>query len=418
MSESEKSSRKKKRKKEKKEKEHANKKAKADEQGSKGTEKKEAKVQEKMIKDEELHCIVCFDFPTEGEIYQCKHGHLLCKDCHQRVIEGEKAQCPNCRVRMSRENPSRNRIAEMVLSSVMVDCPNLGCTDRQKFSEAKKHETEECKFRSAECKYHLLGCDWQGVQRDLAEHEDSCKIKSKSVSKLLKNVQKLDEDRKEKQKQNDDKQKSQAEVCRLLSSRCRDVVVRDVHLENDSLLNTRCSKTFTAFGCAWEVVLVPKSSDQTEQVGFYLRIVSSVKRRKIIKLFVLKGSGLQDELPPSVHKLVFKRKKKESDVIVLPFDKDRIPLVLGMDTLHFRMGFVDITNGRLSRGFTSLNSGGGEPSDDETSSSETDGYDSHDQHSHHHHDDYHHDDFHDDGSSFDSASELEFDEEDPRDAWF
>jgi hypothetical protein len=41
--------------------------------------------------------------------------------------------CPH----FDRENPARNRIAELVLSSIMVDCSNVGCTAKCRFSDAK-----------------------------------------------------------------------------------------------------------------------------------------------------------------------------------------------------------------------------------------------------------------------------------------
>lgn len=362
-----------------------------------------------MIKDEELHCIVCFDFPTGGEIYQCKHGHLLCKSCHQQVVEGEKAQCPNCRVRLSRENPSRNRIAEMVLSSVMVDCNNVGCTMRHKFADAEKHEKEECGFRAACCKWEPLGCDWKGVHNDLAAHEQSCKIKDKSAKKLLKLCVKREEQTAERVKAMEAKYTQQSAVMALLSGRCRDIVMRDVHIETDGLTGVRCSKTFTALGMAWELVLEtpacacqPDAGSAPQRVGIHLRVVSTVKRKLILKVAVLKAPGLLDELPPSIHKLTFKRRKKKSETMYLPFETDRVETVLSTDMLSFRIGLVDVSNGRVSRGFTSLNEGGAHAHSD-SSSSDLEG------HSYDEEDDYDIDIDEDD----DSPSELEYDSGDP-----
>jgi len=53
-----------------------------------------------------------------------------------------------------------------------------------------------------------------------------------------------------------------------------------------------------------------------------------------------------------------------------------VPLVLGLDTLNLRMGFVNVSDGRVRRGFTSLNDGAGRSSEDESSSeSDFDGAD-------------------------------------------
>lgn len=334
----------------------------------------------KLIKDEELHCIVCFDFPVGGEIYQCKHGHLLCKACHQSVIEGEKPLCPNCRVRLSRENPSRNRIAELVLSGIMIDCSNTGCKTQHKFSEVAKHEKELCEYRPAQCKWEPLGCEWKGVHKDAESHAASCPIRSKSPKKLLKLVLKRNERKELEQRELQDVYTRQAQVCQLLSGRCRDVVVRDVHIEPDPLRNEKCSKTFTAFGLPWEAVLAPQPSEDKKEgkdgeaskeppkVGIFLRIVAPVKRKVVIKVFVLKGPSLLYDLTPSSYKIMFKRKKRKSEVFYLPFEPSIVPLVLGLDTLNLRMGFVNVSNGRVRRGFTSLNDGAGRSSEDDSSS--------------------------------------------------
>lgn len=335
-------------------------------------------VPQKLIKDEELHCIVCFDFPVGGEIYQCKHGHLLCKVCHQSVIEGEKPLCPNCRVRLSRENPSRNRIAEMVLSGIMIDCSNKGCKTQHKFSEVTKHEKEECEYRHAQCKWEPLGCEWNGVHKDAESHAAECPIRTKSPKKLLKLVLKRNERKETEQRALEDLYTRQGQVCQLLSGRCRDIVVRDIHIEPEPLRSEKCSKTFTAFGLPWEAVLAPQPEDKKEgkegdpkdppRVGIFLRIVAPVKRKVVIKVFVLKGPSLLYDLTPSSYKIMFKRKKRKSEVFYLPFEPSVVPLVLGLDTLNLRMGFVNVSNGHVRRGFTSLNDGAGRSSEDDSSS--------------------------------------------------
>lgn len=333
----------------------------------------------KLIKDEELHCTICQEFPADGEIYQCKLGHLLCKGCHQSLIESEKPFCPVCRVRMSRENPSRNRIAEMVLSGIMVDCRNkdIGCKTQHKFSEVAKHEKEECEFRPAQCKWEPLGCEWKGFHKDAEEHVTSCPIRTKSPKKLLKLVAKRAERKEQEQRTLQDLYTRQGQVCQLLSGRCCDMVLRDVHIEPDPLRNDKCSKTFTAFGIPWECVLAPQPEGEKKEgeqkVGIFLRIVAPVKRKVVIKVFVLKGPSLLYDLIPSSYKIMFKRKKRKSEVFYLPFEPQHVPLVLALDTINLRMGFVNVSNGRLRRGFTSLNDGGGRSSDDD-SSSESDGY--------------------------------------------
>ena len=55
-----------------------------------------------------LECPVCLDLPQSGPIYQCRNGHLMCKDCHSKM-----KRCPICVVPL--EN-LRNLFSEKLLS--------------------------------------------------------------------------------------------------------------------------------------------------------------------------------------------------------------------------------------------------------------------------------------------------------------
>jgi hypothetical protein len=194
---------------------------------------------------------------------------------------------------MSRENPSRNRIAEMVLSGIMVDCANknVGCKTQHKFSEVGKHEKEQCDYRPAQCKWEPLGCEWKGFHKDAEPHVTSCPIRTKSPKKLLKLVLKRNERKENEQRAMQDLYTRQGQLCQLLSGRCCDMVVRDIHIEPDQLRNDKCSKTFTAFGIPWECVLAPQpiegekkegkegEAKEPPKVGIFLRIVAPVKKK-------------------------------------------------------------------------------------------------------------------------------------------
>ena len=39
-----------------------------------------------------LECNVCLEVPSSNPIYQCRNGHLFCKECHSKLQE-----CPVCR---------------------------------------------------------------------------------------------------------------------------------------------------------------------------------------------------------------------------------------------------------------------------------------------------------------------------------
>ena len=44
-----------------------------------------------------LNCPVCFEIPSENQIYQCENGHTTCTDCHSKI---QNNNCPQCRMIM------------------------------------------------------------------------------------------------------------------------------------------------------------------------------------------------------------------------------------------------------------------------------------------------------------------------------
>ena len=55
-----------------------------------------------------LECPVCLDLPQSGPVYQCRNGHLMCKDCHPKM-----KRCPICVVPLEK---LRNLLSEKLLS--------------------------------------------------------------------------------------------------------------------------------------------------------------------------------------------------------------------------------------------------------------------------------------------------------------
>ena len=55
-----------------------------------------------------LECPVCLDLPQSGPIYQCRNGHIMCKDCHPKM-----KRCPICVVPLEK---LRNLLSEKLLS--------------------------------------------------------------------------------------------------------------------------------------------------------------------------------------------------------------------------------------------------------------------------------------------------------------
>ena len=57
-----------------------------------------------------LECPVCLTLPECGPIYQCRNGHLLCKDCHPSM-----EQCPLCNIPLEK---LRNLLSEKIISMI------------------------------------------------------------------------------------------------------------------------------------------------------------------------------------------------------------------------------------------------------------------------------------------------------------
>lgn len=334
-----------------------------------------------LFKKEELQCVVCFEFPSGGSVYQCQAGHLLCQLCLHRVTESTKSICPSCRVRISRDRPTRNLFAERVLASVMVPCENANCPDSFQFSKIKAHQTKECPFRPATCKFAPIGCEWEGIHKELADHEESCELATKSAKSILKRVLKLNAAREAERQQLSQTVGSHQLVCETLSRRCRDVQFKDVTLHSGTLgaENVLCSNPFTALGITWEAHLdavLPNSSGASagsalpSQVGLVLRVVSRIKRKMTLRLIMLPGPESDSELPPSVHSIILKRNCMETELIPFPVSRDHGAALAQRDALNLRLGFVDTRVGAMARTFSATDEGGYSESDSSESEDE------------------------------------------------
>lgn len=58
-----------------------------------------------------LECPVCLIVPKMGPIYQCRNGHLLCRDCHPKM-----KRCPLCQIGL--EKNLRNLLSEQLVSMI------------------------------------------------------------------------------------------------------------------------------------------------------------------------------------------------------------------------------------------------------------------------------------------------------------
>jgi hypothetical protein len=267
---------------------------------------------------------------------------------------------------MSRDVPSRNRFAEVVLGALKVPCSHIGCKITLKFSDIKEHEAKECQHRPAICKWEPLGCDWKGVQHEQKGHHKACGLRMAKAKTILANVQARDAKKETEKQQLEEKFKIQTQICQMLSHRCRDMVVRDVVLEKDALTGEMCSKAFTAMGLAMEII-----TDWGEKtVNLQFRVVNNIKSKLSLEVVVLAGPGLLFPLAGSLHKVILRKKQRKSTAITLPVTPEQRTMMEAMDTIPLRMVMSDVTGGRVARSFTSLNDTTRPSSDDSDSESD------------------------------------------------
>ena len=60
-----------------------------------------------------LECPVCLTVPKFGPIYQCRNGHLLCHQCHQKL-----QRCPLCKIPLEK---LRNLLSEQLVAIIDPD---------------------------------------------------------------------------------------------------------------------------------------------------------------------------------------------------------------------------------------------------------------------------------------------------------
>lgn len=247
-----------------------------------------------------------------------------------------------------------------------------------KFGERKEHEAG-CSAKPTVCKYAPIGCVWKGTVASLVEHKKECEVRKMSAKKILKLVTAAKEANTFSKGDRGGKK-----VLELLSSRVRDIAIRDVLLEKDEQGSEVCSNTFMALGYAWEVVLEKNSKGNAV---LCMRMVSSLRRKLRVTFFILRGPFVESNIPPSVHTVDFKRLARgnhHSHQCVLPVDEDTSEALLDLQSLHLRIGFVDRSRG-VSRWFSNQTYVEDEEDDDSTGSDQDSYYSSFDEE--HDHDD-------------------------------
>jgi len=327
-----------------------------------------------LFADDDLKCIVCLDF-SEGHIFQCSNGHILCVDCNARIIEGNKAECPVCKVRLNRRYPTRNRLAEKYLAAMMVECTNEACKVKTQYGNLKHHLKEECAMRHCLCKYSTLGCDWKGLYKDRKSHRKDCAIRNCSVNRkdlkmLNKNVKKLDKGRRRTEEGRKMNSSAELKVVNLLSSRFRSIEIRDIVISKNELYERMSSATFTAVSFnKWEAFL-ETVEEQNTKLGLRLEIVTGRPKKRInCILVILCGPQTNLKFRPITVQLNLNSRRRKSDLIILPISSvEASRLQQSQEAINLRFMFFDQNSG-LDGTFSSDQATYDE-SEDETSSSD------------------------------------------------
>lgn len=311
----------------------------------------------------ELECVVCLSLP-DSDILQCENGHLLCKQCWRKVVDSQRSVCPTCRVKLNRDKPHRNRFAESCLAKLLMPCTNHGCKQLIQFSQLSSHCNELCDYRIVKCKYELLGCKWNDIPLLYKQHIKQCAIKSQPIKQLLHNVTELHAQYNELQQQQLRSYESQVQLSKILRKRCRNMEIRDILVERDGLDNNiRCSKIFKCIGLAWEVYITTQSHNKPQNknnhtidtIKIHFKIISNIKHKTTIELFVLNGPGLDVQFNPTLRRIIFRKKVKLCEPFLLPCTPEQANDIYNMDSVNLRVGFLDVSAGRVKSSFTTLN---------------------------------------------------------------
>ena len=261
-----------------------------------------------------LACGVCLSFP-EAEVLQCHSGHILCRECYDRVCHEEKPLCPTCRIPLDPLKPVRNVALEQTISLLPVECPNRPCSDKLVHGSLARHVAHECKHRPVECKYAVLGCKWTGIAEGLVSHVDCCKRAEQPGWKLLKKVQEHTQAADTLQEAALAEARRGLSVCDMLSSRCKNIAVCNVMLHKCSSSEHVAGKpahlvsaAFHAMGFLWKVYTVSEPS--AEKYQCLLKLCDS-RFPLPVDMFLLPTPGLEPTIKPTTHRHTFASSRHE-----------------------------------------------------------------------------------------------------------
>lgn len=330
-----------------------------------------------ILDRDEYECIVCFELPP-AEIFQCSSGHLLCITCWRKITDSQNSVCPSCKVKIHRDYPHRSRAAEVTVARIPVQCNNSGCNQHIPFKQLNIHENELCDYRLIKCKYYDLGCDWYDNTLKYEQHIKNCNIRNMSSDELLTHVHSRQQEYENKLQQLHKSYETTLSLCNMLRKRCRWMEIKDIWIENDEFYNNiKCSKIFKCLGYTWEACISNDTNDQ-QQIKLYFKLHSNIKHKLMIEVFVLNGNNIEYNINPVLRRFVFRRNIKICEPFILPWNNQQAEFIHNLDSIHLRIGFLDVSAGKVKNSFTTLRSSRIHSSDSSDNEDNSSGYDEHD----------------------------------------
>ncbi|KAM9994816.1 hypothetical protein ACTFIY_000993 [Dictyostelium cf. discoideum] len=150
---------------------------------------------ESLKKKNKYSCPICFEYFYKKSIYQCKSGHIACKECWEKSLENKK-ECMICRSKVNSINElSRCLVIEQCFGKkecyciysfnnddfvdganerIIVKDKENGCKEIINVDQLDSH-IQNCKFQFVTCSHN--GCDEVLRLNSLEEHENKCDFK-------------------------------------------------------------------------------------------------------------------------------------------------------------------------------------------------------------------------------------------------
>ena len=113
-----------------------------------------------------LICPLCSKVLQDPIVAEC--GHAFCSNCFQK-----KKTCTKCKAKTAESTEVPDELLER-LGKLSIHCAHYseGCATIVAFQELKKHNAEECVFRTVSCQHR--GCSFQCSHKDLESHMEKC----------------------------------------------------------------------------------------------------------------------------------------------------------------------------------------------------------------------------------------------------